>query len=260
MASTVRVLRDNQPLVRQLAQFATLRELHSSSFFAGHKHQIDSVLNTPDITINQEAKPRISDFLRVAHWNIERGNNFDGVVHYLQTIPMLETADILFLNELDVGMIRTGNRHIANDLGEALGFHVVYAPEYIEMTKGVGEELKLSGENTTALHGNAILSRYPISNVRIIPLPTCFEPFEFHEKRYGRRIAIVVDVDFNGSTVTAVTAPSEVRNTPACRACQTEEIVSQLDHQGIRGPVIIGGDFNSNSFARGTNSRTLRGA
>jgi len=260
MNSTLPVLQDNQTLVRQLERFGTLKELHASAFFTEHQSKLESILNTPDINLCPDATPRIRDFLRIAHWNIERGNNFDGVLHYLRTIQMLATADLLFLNELDVGMVRTGNRHVAKDLGQALGYHVAYVPEYLEMTKGVGDERDLSGENTTALHGNAILSRYPISQTRIIELPSCFEPFEFHEKRYGRRIAIVVDLDVNGRNVTAITSHLEVRNTPSCRMRQMQQIMSMLDAWKIKGSVIFGGDFNSNSFARGTRLRTLGAA
>ena len=252
------VLPDNQSLARELSRFATLKELYASSFFAEHKSQLQSILTTPQITVYPDAKPHIHDFLRVVLWNIERGNNYEGVLHYLQTIPELATADILLLNELDAGMVRTGNRHVANDLGQALGFHVVYVPEYLEMTKGVAEELDLPGENTTALHGNAILSRYPISNTRVIDLPVCFEHYEFHEKRYGRRIAIVADIDFNWQKITVVATHLEVRNTPMCRARQIEKILSQLNEWKIEGPVLLAGDFNSNSFARGTKLRTLQ--
>ena len=250
---------DNQPLVRGLAKFATLKQLYASEFFANHKVELDAILHTPQFSGCPNAKPRIRDFLRVAHWNIERGNNFDGVLHHLQTIPRLATADVVFLNELDVGMVRTGNRHVANDLGAMPGYHVLFFPEYIEMTKGVGEELNLHGENTSALHGNAIFSRYPISNPRVMDLPVCFEHYEFHEKRYGRRIAIIADIDFNGRNVTVVTTHLEVRNTPACRARQMRAILDKLVEWKIEGPIILAGDFNSNSFARGTRLRTFRG-
>jgi endonuclease/exonuclease/phosphatase family metal-dependent hydrolase len=252
-------LQNNQLLVRELSRFPTLKQLYASEFFRKHQTELDSILYTPQMFECVDARPRIRAFLRVAEWNIERGNNFEGVLHYLQAIPRLAAADILFLNELDVGMLRTRNRHVANDLGQTLGYHVVYFPEYIELTKGIGEELNLSGENTTALHGNAILSRYPIANPRVIDLPVCFEHYEFHEKRYGRRIAIIADIDFNGRIVTVVNTHLEVRNTPQCRSRQMRAILDKLEEWKITGPVILAGDFNSNSFARGTRLRTFRG-
>ena len=250
---------DNQSLVGELARFNTLKQLYASEFFAVHKDELHAILYTPQISVSDYVKPRIHDFLRVAHWNIERGNNFDGVLHYLQTIPRLATADVVFLNELDVGMVRTGNRHVANDLAAVLGYHAIYFPEYIEITKGIGDELNLPGENTAALHGNAIFSRYPISNPRVMDLPVCFEHYEFQEKRYGRRIAIIADVDFNGSNVTVVATHLEVRNTPSCRARQMRAILDGLKEWNIRDPIVLAGDFNSNCFARGTRLRTVRG-
>lgn len=253
-------LTDLRDLTDGLKQYETLDRLYASDFFEKAGDRLREVLESPHSLRAESAQPKVRDFLRIVHWNIERGNNFDGVLDALRNHPELKHADLLLLNEVDVGMVRTGNRHVAADLARALEMNFIYGAEYIELTKGIREEVNLRGENASGLHGNAILSRYPLSNARLVPLPCCFEPFTFHEKRFGRRIGLVVDVTIAGRVLTAATTHLEVRNSPQCRARQIRAIVDQIDQWKLDGPVVLGGDFNSNTFARGTLTRTARGA
>jgi endonuclease/exonuclease/phosphatase family metal-dependent hydrolase len=133
----------------------------------------------------------------------------------------------------------------------------VYGPAHIELTKGTDEELHLDGENSEGLQGNAILSRYPVIGTKIVPLPVCFEPYEFHEKRYGRRNCVWARLDIGGKTAWFGAAHLEVRNTPECRAIQMKYLLENLPGDGSES-CFLGGDMNSNSFPRGTRMRVLR--
>lgn len=250
-------LPNNQPLVRELAQFSKLNELKSSSFYAACGFELDQIVTVPQTFSPPLIGRPNQEFLRVVCWNIERGNRFEAVKQILTRHSLLSTADVLLLNEVDVGMIRTGNRHVGFELAEATGMHCVYGAEYLEITKGIGEELNLPGENTTALHGNAILSRYPLEQVKMVQLPVCFEPFHFPEKRYGSRIALYSEIELpRGQRLSLVTAHLEVRDTPACRGHQMQFIMDWLSNNQL--PVIFGGDWNTNTFARGTRWRTAK--
>lgn len=250
-------LPNHQPLIGELIQFSNLTQLKRSAFFATHGAELDRIVTTPELFSPAVIHPPTQHFLRVACWNIERGNRFEAVRHLLTHHPLLSSADVLLLNEVDVGMVRTGNRHVGFELAEAVGMHCVYGAEYLELTKGIGEELNLPGENTTALHGNAILSRYPLKQTRLIQLPVCFEPFHFHEKRYGSRIALYAEIELStGQRLALVTAHLEVRDTPACRGRQMQYILDWLRHNQL--PVVFGGDWNTNTFPRGTRLRTAK--
>lgn len=139
------------------------------------------------------ARPRLRSFLRVVEWNIQRGARLEDIIDALTTHPVLRFADLLLLNELDDGMVRSRNLNVAFELGRALEAHAVFGVEYIELTKGAGDEARLAGENTSALHGNAILTRHPFSDPQIIQLPRCENNFESKERRVGRRIGILID-------------------------------------------------------------------
>lgn len=220
----------------------------------------------PKIYESPNTRPRLRSFLRVAEWNIERGSMLDGIVEVLNNHPVLRFADLLLLNELDDGMLRSGNRNVALELSRALSAHAVYGVEYLEMTKGTGEELKLSGENTSALHGNAILTRHGFSDPQLVRLPRCENNFESAEKRLGGRMGIIIDLEIDDARLTAATAHLDVVNTPRCRARQMRAMLCAIDARikdqqnagGTSKSIIFGGDLNTHTFARGTRWRAMK--
>jgi len=94
--------------------------------------------------------------LAVVSWNIERGVRFAGVLDTLKTLD----ADVLLLQEVDRYCDRSGGRDVAANLAAALGMNWIFAGEFQE----IGEGTKGRG----ALHGQAILSRYPITDAGVL--------------------------------------------------------------------------------------------
>ena len=248
---------DNQALIAELKEFRTLRELRASEAYQKHRAYITALLETPRLFPANDAQPLVQDFVRIAQWNVEKGKQLDAVIETFRSHPVLRYADLISLNEADVGMNCSGQRFVAHELGKALGMHVVFAPAYLEFSKGYGDDLLIPGENTIALQGNAILSRYPLHHPRIIELPVCFNHFEHAEKRIGRRIAVAAEVEISGHQVSFVSAHLEVRNSPACRARQMAAIIADAE-QASTSAAIIAGDFNTNTFVRGGLWRTVQ--
>ena len=91
----------------------------------------------------------------------------------LNRIPMQLRC---LLIESDAGMVRSGNRDVAREFARELGYAYAFAPCYLSLVKGSGLEYHAEGDNDLGLHGNAILSRYPIRNVRSIALKTIATP------------------------------------------------------------------------------------
>lgn len=252
----------HQHLVAGLRRFTTIGELQKSPFFKLHEAEITRLLDEPRVYRCESAQPKLRSFLRVVEWNIERGSHLEGIIRVLTAHPVLKFADLLLVNELDDGMIRSGNRNIALELSKALSAHAVFGVEYLEMTKGVGDELALEGENTAALHGNAILTRHAFSNPQVIRLPRCENNFESKERRIGGRIGIILDLEIDDKRFIAGNTHLDVINTPRCRAKQMHAMLQAMD--GRRGsqtashPTIIGGDLNTHTFARGSRLRVIR--
>lgn len=243
-------------LVDGLRRFDRLVDLRASRFWRDHRSDVERVLATPLGGGPDGAPMAPPSSLRLVQWNIEKGTRYDGIADNLASHPALSAADVVLLNEVDLGMARSGNRHVARELAERLGMYWAFAPAHIELTKGVGTDLDAPGENASGLQGNAILSRYPLVDARVVPLPVCFEPYHFHEKRYGRRVAIVARVETAAGWMELAGAHLEVRNTPACRARQVRGLVAALEP---RGRAVVAGDFNCSTFPRGTFVRTVQG-
>ncbi len=91
----------------------------------------------------------------------------------------LNETDVLIVNEADYGLCRSGYRSVAAELAAELKMNYVFAPSFfeaepskaglIQATNEFCKEEKLS--ETKNLTGNALLSRYPIQNVKVVPLP-----------------------------------------------------------------------------------------
>ena len=240
-----------QDLLSSLRLFNTKSELYQSLFYQQNSNILDKILNHIWGKHFTSPKVRLKEFLRLVHWNIERGKHLEAIIELFNADPILQFADIISLNEVDLGMNRTQNQNIAFELGQRLGMHTVYIPEYLELTKGIGEELTLAGENKEALHGNAILSRYPILAVHSVRLPSCFDTYQFSEKRFGERVALIVEIEVNKQVIYLVNTHLEVRNTPKCRAKQFQGILQALEKLPAR-PIIIAGDLNVGTFKRGS--------
>jgi endonuclease/exonuclease/phosphatase family metal-dependent hydrolase len=214
--------------------------------------------------------------LRVLQWNIERGRELEGIIRRLREDPWMCRADLLLLNEVDCGTARGGNDDQARRLAAALGMHHAWLPTYIECTKGTGVELDAEGENSLGLHGLAILSRWPITAARAVALPSCHDYFDFHEKRFGGRRGLYTLIMAGDRRLVAATTHLEVRRTPRCRARQLAAFLRGLDESmeewargGLLGGgashipavppvgVILGGDWNTNTFRRGTIARSV---
>ena len=243
-------------LVHGLKGFERLVDLRASRFYAERRGDLARLLETPLTGGPAGAPPPPVRALLLVQWNVEKGLRFEAIASALGGHPDLEGADVVFLNEVDLGMARSGNRHVARELAERLGMYWAFAPAHIELTKGVGDDLAAPGENAVGLQGNAILSRFPLEAVRVVGLPVCFEPYHFHEKRYGRRVAVLARVRTADGWLDLAGTHLEVRNTPACRARQVRALVSALPR---RGPAVVAGDFNASTFARGTFARTVQG-
>jgi endonuclease/exonuclease/phosphatase family metal-dependent hydrolase len=251
-------------MVAELRRFATFHELRRSEFYRQHQAELRHLLDEPRVYEFRGVRPRVRSFLRVVEWNIERGARLEGIIETLNTHPVLRFADLLLLNELDDGMVRSGNVNTAFELGRALEAHAVFGVEYLELTKGAGDELSFQGQNTAALHGNAILTRHSFSNPEIIRLPRCENNFESAEKRVGGRIGILIDLEVAGATLIAVTTHLDVVNAPRCRARQMRAMLEAVDSRveaqasGVNGTVVVGGDLNTHTFARGGRLRAIR--
>ncbi len=262
MARDPALLAECQALVGALRQHPTLAGLHASPEWPELDRRLRDVLSTirRPVPGRDPAPPRDPARVRAVHWNIEHGNEYAQVEHALLEHPELAAADLLTLNEVDLGMARATNRDVAADLAGALGFHATWAPLFLESTHGRHDDAREAAArgNQESLFGLAILSRWPIGAARIVELPS---PMRFQydtEGMYGRFIALVVTIERPSGPFVAVSLHLEVQRTRGHRAAQMRVLLGHLRDE--RRPIILGGDFNSHTFDRGRWWDPLTGA
>jgi endonuclease/exonuclease/phosphatase family metal-dependent hydrolase len=244
------------PHLPALAACRNSAELWGLDLYRALEPDIRRVLDTPECgpasgagsppgcplgPASQAARPHY----RFVAWNVERGARFDGLLEALRTHPFLSEADVLLLTETDTGMVRSGNRNVARDLAHALGMHYAFVPCYLNLTNGSGIEQDLPGSNDLGLHGNALLSRYPLANVRPVFLENGVDIMASREKRIGRQAAVAAEVCFPDVTVTAVSVHLDAQSTQRHRYLQLRDV---LDAVGGAHAVVIGGDWNTSTY------------
>jgi len=99
--------------------------------------------------------------IKVIGWNAERGTHWDKFYKMIEESDELSGPLVILLNEMDIGMARSGNVHTARRLALQLGMNYAYGVEFIELTRGTKEEQEgTEGKrDALSLHGNAILSK-----------------------------------------------------------------------------------------------------
>lgn len=169
----------------------------------------------------QEATAAEPVTFKVMTYNIHHGERLDGVIDLGgQARYMLSTgADIIGLQEVDVGTARTSRVDQAAFLATATGYNHVFTSHFDYQ----------GGE-----YGLALLSRYPIVAHESYPLPTAGDA--------EAKSLLKATVDVKGELIDIYVVHFEVRNA-SVRNLQTAA-VGEIIQQGTN-PAILMGDFNA---------------
>lgn len=189
--------------------------------------------------------------LRVVAWNVERLRHLGAIGDRIESC----VPDVCLLSEIDKGMARTQNGHRVLELAERLGQGYAYGVEFVELDRGDVRERSAhaSVDNAIGFHGNAILTRLVLRRPAIMRLEAEGKWFGWDrgEPRVGGRMAIAGQVRLDGTWVTVVAVHLESHSDPDHRAMQTERLLDLVDRYDPDAPVLIGGDFNTSTVARG---------
>jgi endonuclease/exonuclease/phosphatase family metal-dependent hydrolase len=179
--------------------------------------------------------------LRVVDWNIDRGQQLQGVTDFLAST----NADILILQEVDLNAKRTHRLNVSEEIARKLQMNYVFGCEFQELVQG--------SKSDPAYHGQAILAKWPISKPRVIRFarqsnfwqPHWFLPrIEPFQERLGGRIALVADINVAGSKLSIYNLHLESKGDDQLRMAQVQEVLSDAARLDPKRPTIIAGDFN----------------
>lgn len=258
--------------------------------------------------------PKLGTFLRIVQWNIEEGIEYEAVnaafsdprrfakllgssagsqdrKKILQEVALLKQADVIVLNEVDWGMKRTDYRNVAADLATALRMNYAYGVEFVEVDPiALGTEAfeEVSAEDRRkletqiavdkaryrGLHGSAILSRFPLENVRLQPFEN--QPHDWYEeelksvrpleagkrkagelvfrekierevRRGGRMMltAEIADQRIPGGRMTIIATHLEDKTKPKGRRQQLNELLNHIS--ATKNAVVVAGDMNTST-------------
>ena len=205
-----------------------------------------SCLHTVDEHPSPDPRP-LGGWVRVAAWNVERGRRPAELAALLDEAG----AELCLLSELDVGMARTANEDTVAVLASAMQSGASFGVEFVEL--GLGnprEKEECAGvENTTAVHGNAIVSAAPLEAATVLRLPDRDEGWfavDSFQPRVGGRVAVLATVAFDGVPVTVASTHLENHTDPVHRAEQMAALLEAVDARGgPAAPAIVAGDLNT---------------
>lgn len=179
--------------------------------------------------------------IRLVSWNIERGLQLQKVIGFLREA----SADVVVLQEADVFARRTGYRHIPQEIARALELNFVFGREF--------EELGQARDSVAAYHGQATLSRLPLSNARVLRFqcqsgfwrPRWYVPrLAVSQRRLGGRIALVTDIALGEASFTVFNVHLESRGGDELRLRQLSEVFAEMKRVSSERRLIVAGDFN----------------
>jgi len=181
------------------------------------------------------------DSIRVVNWNVNRGLQLQRVIEFLASAK----ADLILLQETDVNARRTHHLNIAKEIAQKLQMNYVFAREFQELTQG--------SRASPAFHGQTTLSRWPLSNSRILRFqrqsnfwrPRWFLPeIEPFQERIGGRLALVSEANVVGKKVVTYNLHLESKGDDDLRRSQLDETLNDARRYGSEIPVLLAGDFN----------------
>jgi endonuclease/exonuclease/phosphatase family metal-dependent hydrolase len=155
--------------------------------------------------------------LRIASWNVERAADPGAIVREIAASE-LATADVILIQEIEDHPNEPGSR--ASRIAHALDMHWFYAPA------------RISGDGT---HGDAILSRFPLTAPEVKQLPFVDQPVGSVQ-----RIALRATIDLGTRTLTLVNVHLDTRLAVTDRVRQLHPAVFDNPPDAL-----VGGDLNT---------------
>ena len=182
-------------------------------------------------------QPRI---IQVLSWNIARGCKLPEITEFLLTA----NADLLILQEVDWFARRSGYRNIAAVVAQELKMNYAFGIEFQELAQG--------SPAAPAYHGQATLSRWPISNSRVVRFrkqsnywsPRWWIPSHpLFQRRLGGRMALLSHVRVGLTEIAVYNLHLESRSSDDLRRSQLVQVLDDtIRYSDV--PVVVAGDLN----------------
>ena len=179
-------------------------------------------------TVKKQTATAPPSEIKVISYNIRwrGGDDLKAIIKLLQEDPEIGRASVLALQEVDRKKKRTGNNNTARTIADGLGMYYTWAAP---------PSVKPTDEEET---GVAILSIYPLSDVRRIVLP-------HPGPGQRRRAAIGATVEIPNRPLRVYSVHAETRIKFGKKLEQYQAVLDDFAKFPADMPVIVMGDFNT---------------
>jgi endonuclease/exonuclease/phosphatase family metal-dependent hydrolase len=196
-------------------------------------------INLPVINNYAPAEAPAAAEFQVIAFNIERGIHWPDVVKYIEQERARVPATVVLLSECDRNHSRSHDVFVADEMARALKLNLIFVTEYIEYNDQTPEN---QGD-----HGNAILSPFPLTDVRVIRHTSIFSWQKWGwlqgQPRFGERVTVGATAHLPGGKLVRFYATHlESDGETIGKWIQLHEIIADL--QPSDPPAVIGGDLN----------------
>jgi len=233
----------------RLAAYKSTRELEHSSLYQALQNELTALVFGYEYgCYADQTRLTQKPFLRAICWHLENGQNFKGILETLRNRALVSQADIYFFPATDIGMARSGNRNVIRDLAIELGYNYFFATSFLHLTAEPSDD-GAQHTNRLGLEGNAIMTRLPLSNLRIIPLTNFQDPMKEDRKRIGCQKALLADlIAANGKKITVVCVNLPNHSSSRQRAKHIKFILNRLKKEELSHPTLLGGDLKTSTY------------
>jgi endonuclease/exonuclease/phosphatase family metal-dependent hydrolase len=186
--------------------------------------------------------------VRIIDWNVDRGLKLSTIIDFLSDT----NGDIFILQEVDINAHRTHRVNVAQEIARTLRLNYVFGREFVELTQGT--------KASPAYHGQATLSRWRITNPRVIHFqqqsdfwkPRWFKPkLQAFQERLGGRIALAAEINIAGVSILTYNLHLESRANDDLRLAQLNEVLHDAASYDSARTIILAGDLNLNAAKLG---------
>ncbi len=160
--------------------------------------------------------------LKIVSYNIRHGEDAGFDMSLLADCIKSVDGDIVGIQEMDMCADRSGGRNQLEELKAALGFEYGYFLDCIGIKGGK--------------YGTAVVSKYPITDIRIYPL-TLYKGGE--DRKLG-----VYTVDVDGTSLTFANTHLDF----VCREAIETQMLELNEHLKTCEPLVLTGDFNTDDM------------
>jgi endonuclease/exonuclease/phosphatase family metal-dependent hydrolase len=171
---------------------------------------------------------KLPETFRVMTYNIHHGEGLDGIedLQRIAAVIQREHADIVALQEVDKGVLRTERRDLPAELAVLTGMTCVFSNNFHYQ----------GGE-----YGNAVLTRFPVLNAT----NSHYQMLRTNEQRGIQQLTLEV----HGRALVVMNTHVDPRRDDAERLLNAQEIRALVAQNGGT-PLVLCGDFNDTPGSR----------